>query len=62
MDISNLTARLNEIKRVAIDSLNTDGAHHKQYDLECILNAACDSEQEFERIKKEEDWEEGIPA
>lgn len=41
--------------------LITDGSHHKQYYLELALRALCEKEH-VEEVKKEFDWEEGIPS
>ena len=54
--------RNKRIKQEAVDALTTDGAHHKQYSLECILNWSCETEEEFEKLREEYEWNEGLPA
>lgn len=41
--------------------LTTDGAHHKQYQLEQALRRLC-SDEWVNKMKQELQWEEGIPA
>jgi len=43
-----------------IIGLTTDGEHHKQFELEEAFRALCGKEY-FERIKREIQWEDGIP-
>ena len=62
MDIKNLKDTIKRIKQEAVDALTTDGAHHKQYSLECILNWSCETEEEFEKLREEYEWNEGLPA
>ncbi len=59
-EASGAVADVTEImKRQIIDGLHTDGGHHKQWYLELILQLICTNE-EYEKIKETEGWEEGI--
>lgn len=44
-----------------LNGLITDGGHHKQFHLEQALRIALD-DQDYETVKREVQWEEGIPS
>lgn len=50
---------LTQIEDAALDGLCTDGAHHKQYYLELILELTA-GEKEVSKLQKKYDWEDGI--
>lgn len=50
---------MKELADIVLDYLLTDGAHHKQYALEVVLLHLV-GQDEYERMKEEQEWEEGI--
>ncbi len=52
--------QIREITTQIIDGLCTDGAHHKQWHLENLLQLIVPDE--FEDAKADWQWEEGIPS
>jgi hypothetical protein len=50
---------MDEVVKLIIEGLITDGAHHKQWYLEQIFKAICEDEY-VETTRKEFTWEEGI--
>lgn len=58
--------REEEIEKLCIDGLYTDGAHHKQWYLEQILAVLYPEEKGMDILREElavddYEWEEGIP-
>ena len=50
-----------EMMSALTSGLTTDGAHHKQYELEKALRYLVGQEA-FDDIKDREEWEDGLPA
>ena len=55
------TAALDKVTACIIHGLITDGAHHKQWDLEEALQKLCGDEF-VQKAKAEFQWTEGIPS
>jgi len=50
-----------EVVKHLLNGLITDGAHHKQWELEQAFRALC-TDDYVDKAKQEFQWEDGIPA
>jgi len=55
-----MTDSRDEVVKLLIEGLITDGSHHKQYYLEKAFRSLCEDEY-VDQAKEEFQWEAGIP-
>lgn len=56
-----LASHMDEVVKVILHGLMTDGAHHKQHSLECVLGMLTEEEW-IKKAHAEFQWEKGIPS
>jgi len=56
-----LSESLDKAVACLLNGLNTDGAHHKQYEMEAALRLIC-GDKWTDQAQAEFQWEDGIPG